>query len=502
MRALIFAPGECPGMDAMTVRYPVPMIPLIDRPFIQHLVRFLVDQGVDECDFVLSHMPEQIERFLGDGEDWSCRFCFHLARDPLRPYSVLKRLDLSGDVGPMLLGHADQLPPVRFGTEMLHDGTVAYCHCGKDGDSKASDLEWTGWAWVSSPLIEEIRPDMDAGELSSFIVDRARNKGAVIETGAPLSMRSYKQMLETHRRVLEKRVSDFRISCGEVKDGVWLSPNVCVHPTARIVPPVYVGEDCRIGTGAKIGPNAAIGSGCVIRGKCNVENAVILPNSYIGEALELDGVIVEENNLINAHLGTHLHITDDFIIGSLAQKRLSKQGFRAISRVAAVAVLVFLWPVLLLTALVLRCVREGPVLHRKEVVRLPMSPDEARWSTFKLWSFRAGPHRAGRNHGISDFFLCFLPALIHVARGDMDLVGVPPRTPGEVRELPSDWKALYIRSRVGIVTELDVHYGAAANSDEQYVADGYYAVNQSLRHDLKLLFWYTTRILRRQATAQ
>lgn len=478
------------------------MIPLVDRPFIQHLVEFIIAQGVTECDFVLSHMPEQIEHLLGDGANWACTFRFHLARDPWQPYSVLRRLDFSEESDPLLLGHADQLPPVYFGEERMHEGPVAYCQCDQGSGNGKEALQWTGWAWVSGHFIELIRPDMKENDLAEFVIQNARGRGVVIETGTPLSMRSYQEMLNAHRRVLGKQFLGFQLSGKETKDGVWLSPNVRVHPTARIVPPVYVGEDCRIGSGAKIGPNTTIGKGCVIRGKCLVENTVIFPNSYIGEALELDGVIVEENNLINARLGTHLHIADDFIIGALSHRRLSKQGFRFFSRIAAMVALLFIWPVLIALALALKCGRNGPVCWRKEVVRLPMGPDESQWRTFKLWSFRPEPLTPGRNHGLNDFFLCFLPGLINIACGDMDFIGVPPRSREEVRELPSDWKALYIRSRVGIVTELDVHYGASANPDEQYVADGYYAVNGSLRHDLKLLFWYGTRILRKPARSE
>ena len=72
MRAIVIATGEAPDMTGLSERYPAPMLPLVDRPFIQHVVEILVDQGVTVFDFVLSHQPEKIEEVLGDGTRWGC----------------------------------------------------------------------------------------------------------------------------------------------------------------------------------------------------------------------------------------------------------------------------------------------------------------------------------------------------------------------------------------------------------------------------------------------
>src|SRR5262249_59015293 len=113
----IIATGHAPGTAALAERYPAPALPLVDRPFIQHLVEHVAGQGVKQFDFVLSHLPEQIEQHLGDGTRWGCRFTFHLARDAARPYGLLRALDLGpADGEPLLLGHADRLPVLALQT--------------------------------------------------------------------------------------------------------------------------------------------------------------------------------------------------------------------------------------------------------------------------------------------------------------------------------------------------------------------------------------------------
>ena len=107
MKAVIIATGLNSEMSALNERSPIPLLPVGDRPFIQHIVEALVERGITEFDFVLHHLPEKLEHLLGDGARWGCRFQFHLARNAARPYGMLKTLRADE---PILLAHADRLP--------------------------------------------------------------------------------------------------------------------------------------------------------------------------------------------------------------------------------------------------------------------------------------------------------------------------------------------------------------------------------------------------------
>ena len=65
MIALMIAPGLNPGLETLNKHYPTPLLPLVDRPFIQHAVEYLIGQGVTRFEFILSHLPEKIEAFAG-----------------------------------------------------------------------------------------------------------------------------------------------------------------------------------------------------------------------------------------------------------------------------------------------------------------------------------------------------------------------------------------------------------------------------------------------------
>src|SRR5262249_48936019 len=149
---------------------------------------------------------------------------------------------------------------------------------------------------------------------------------------------------------------------------------------------------------------------------------------------------------------------------------------------------------LLLTAAILKVGRTGQVLHTREVVRLPAGPDEVSWRRYHLWSFLPPPGTdvpqpapAGPGRRWSDLWLRFRPALVTVAAGQLNFVGVPPRSPEEIDALPRDWRALYLRAKAGIITEAMILYGDSPTEDERYAAEAYYTAQEGWRLDFRLL---------------
>ncbi len=510
MRAIVMATGLHPDIAALTERHPAPMLPLIDRPFIQHVVEYLVDQGVTEFDFILSHLPEQIEHLLGDGRRWGSRFRFHLARDPIRPYALL-RMILTGEQkdeedAPLLLVHADRLPHVRVEqTTPSPPTTLPVLFTWRDPSRSGPEdkkPQWTGWAWISSHLMHRLPEESDEEALEQYLREHMTDEDShTVEVPHCLSVRSFEELLAAQRTVLDKAFPELLLSGREIEPGIWLSRNVSLHPTARLIPPVYVGRNCRIGEGVQLGPYAVVGHDCALDARCVVSESVIFPGSYVGEALELDHVLVDKNRLVNVRLGAAVSIADDFILGSLSESALHSWIAGLLSRLLAASILIFTWPLLLLTALYVKLTRPGAVVQKREVVALPTTPDEAQWRTFPLWSFALPADQPERPRdwgwrGPSDLLLRALPALINIARGELRFVGVCPRTPEEIRALPHDWRELYLRTKAGLITEAFVHYGAHPDEDELYSAEAFYSVMASLRHDVSLILGALGRFLK------
>lgn len=493
MRAVIIVAGRSPALQQISPNLPTPLLPCVDRPVLQHVVEFLVDQGVDTFDFVLHESPERVEQFLGDGKRWGSRFTFHLVRDAGHPYLPLKLRHTPGSQSePILLVHADRLPMLADQTALraCAAGNLLYC-CHVQG-SAADVSAWTGWAWIDSKTASEIPAAATEGELEQYLcqIGVPRDTTTVCDL---LDFRDFESTLRAQRCMLTNSTVNSHLSAREVESAVWIARNVVIHPTAHLTPPLFIGENSRIGEGAKIGPNTVIGHDSIVDKHTKVTDSAIYPGSYCGEGLDLDHAIVDRNRLVDGHLGAVTTVTDSFILSSLqSQKR--KQWVRAfLSFFLGACLLILALPILLITAAALSMLRSGPVLYRKRVIRIPASEEPSSWQCFNVWSFR-NPGQPTPDKLWRWILLDFLPALPQVVRGDLRLIGVQPRSEQEVRSTPEDWKALYLRSHAGLITEAFVLHGASATEDEIYSSEVYYSAMTSLSHDVSLALRFVARI--------
>jgi lipopolysaccharide/colanic/teichoic acid biosynthesis glycosyltransferase len=338
--------------------------------------------------------------------------------------------------------------------------------------------------------------DMDEVGLYEHLLKLGIKK---VEVSRPLDVRTFGELLDAHGSVLAKKASGLFLSCREADPGVWLSRNVRLHPSVQFFPPVFVGENCDIGPGVKLGPYAVLGKDCMVDGHCTVANSVIFPNSYVGEGLDLAEVIVDRNRLISIRHGEAVAISDNFILGSMTERPLTQGFARALARVTALAILIVVSPILLAIILGLKLFRRGPLVYRKTVIRLPAAAEEEARKSFTIPSM--SPLKDGLGAWERDLCslrglgLRFLPALISVVRGDLALVGVPPRSREEIQQLPHDWRMLYLRSKAGLVTEASVRFAADLTDDDLYAADAFYVASAGWSYDVKLLIRYLARSL-------
>lgn len=505
MIALIIAPGVNPGLEALNKHYPTPLLPLVDRPFIQHTVEFLIREGITHFDFILSHLPEKMENLLGDGSRWGSQFKFHLAQDSLLPYETLKTIEFDTDEF-ILLVHGDRLPQIDLKNAIRASEANPSSPTFWFGpvDPKTHPPDWTGWAWIPGKYAQNLPSHLDEKGLETHLLSLSGGKEIRMDVEKQLSIQTFEGLLSSHRTLLDKDFPALSFLSREVENGIWLSRNVSLHPTTRLIPPVYINEDCRISSGTTLGPHATIGSGSVLDSGCFVENAAVFPNTYVGDGLELKDVLVDKNRLINVRHNTAVSISEHFILGGVSASNLGFRFRTAVSQAAAVALLLLLWPLILVMPPLLKTFRRGPAIFKKQAVRLPTQSDNAFWQTFNFLSFV--PHDTtlvsksdkSKHGGLRHFLLQFVPALLSIVRGNLHFVGVRPRSREEIETLDSDWQDLYLKSKAGIITEAYINYGDQPTEDEIYTSEVFYASTGGLGHDFKLFFTYVRRMFSRE----
>lgn len=499
--AVIIATSRLREMKFLDDNYPASMAPTMDRPFIQHVVEFLVNSGIRSIHVLLSHFPEAVEGLLGDGKRWGVSVRYHLSKEAARPYRLLGIIRDELGSGPVLLVHSDRLILADItGSRPVggEDGVTLFCTEEKGNKGQTVTPVWSGWAWVGSTVYGEISAEADEKDLFAYLMSLPGEKKRFVTVPEPLSVRTCKDLLETHQRLLAKERTDLLMGGREVEEGVWLSRNVRIDPGARLKAPLYIGENCSIGKGVQIGPDTVVGAGCVMGEKSVISSSIIFPGSYVGEGLEIVESIVDRNMLVNVRFGSEVAISEDFILGSLSDRKIRMTLNRMISRIAA-GVLILLFSPLFASAVFFSRWKSRNMFGVKTVVMIPALPNRALWKTFDLFSFAGNRVSSGKSAvpeapGFRGFFLNFLPGLINVVRGELRFVGVMPRTAEEIDRLPEEWKAIYLKSKPGLVTEAMIRFGRAITDDELYSAEAVYTVSAGFLYDLRLLAKYFGRI--------
>ncbi|MFC6772132.1 sugar phosphate nucleotidyltransferase, partial [Halorubrum pallidum] len=68
--AVILAAGEGQRLEPLTNRRPKPMVPVANRPLLEHVVEAVAAAGVDRIVLVVGYRQERIRNHFGDGDDW------------------------------------------------------------------------------------------------------------------------------------------------------------------------------------------------------------------------------------------------------------------------------------------------------------------------------------------------------------------------------------------------------------------------------------------------
>jgi hypothetical protein len=103
----------------------------------------------------------------------------------------------------------------------------------------------------------------------------------------------------------------------------WIGPQARVHPKATLRPPFWIGARAEIGAECVIGPDALVGAECVLDGNAQVEEAFVLPGTYLGRNTRLHLALAQGGILVDVKRGCRVDIRETFILGSVAHHRAS-----------------------------------------------------------------------------------------------------------------------------------------------------------------------------------
>ena len=321
MKAVIMAGGEGTRLRPLTSNVPKPMMPIVNRPMMEHIVTLLKSHGFDEIVVTVAFMANAIRTYFGDGSEFGVRMVYATEETPLGTAgSVRNAMDelderflvISGDVltdidlGEIVRFHEEKgalatiglVPvenPLEFGIVITDDdGSIERFLEKPTWGQVFSDTINTGIFVLEPEIFDYIEPDRPV-DFSSEVFP------ALLEDGKPLfgavsqgyweDVGTLEAYLKAHKDALDDRVH-LDIPGFRMAEGIWLGEGVEVHPEAVIEGPAVIGDNCRIEAGARLGEYSVLGTNVKVREQVQVQRTVVHDNTYLGEQTRLGGTVI------------------------------------------------------------------------------------------------------------------------------------------------------------------------------------------------------------------
>jgi mannose-1-phosphate guanylyltransferase len=326
MKAVILVGGEATRLRPLTCNIPKAMVPVLNTPFLEHVIRHLGRHQIRDIVLAIGPLARPIESYLGDGSQLGVRLSYVVEDIPLGTAGAIKNAEkyldetflvLNGDIFPDL----DITAMVDFHRERKAKATIALTSVDDPTSYGVIDtdawgrvtrfLEKPTWSEVTTNMINAgtyaLEPDILAKISPQTKVSIERETfPLLLEEGEPVyaySSSSYwldtgtpEKYLQLHRDLLSGKCKQYPLPPGKE---LLIGEKCNIHPTAQIKGGVVIGANCSIGRQVKLTGPVVIGRGCQILSGAFVEESVIWHNVHIGQHVSLTGSIVADHCYLN-----------------------------------------------------------------------------------------------------------------------------------------------------------------------------------------------------------
>lgn len=458
-RAVLFAtPLAHPDLP-LAQSQPAALLPVGHATLIERQIEELARVGVRQIDVVACDAPEVLRQRVGDGGRWGVEVCFHLVKDPHRPYSALfiRAIRQSQRV---VVGHTDCWIDARSLHLLVTQDRIAVF------DGPAGGAKWSGW--VSGPG-EQLLGCKVGWSFDEWAAHLALQTGRHLR----LNPRSALACLDAPALLQVQGLA----AAGRARLGApasWRTmPWGAAHPTARIDPaalvtgPVLVGPGCVVEGEVQLGPQAYLAEDVLVSKGSQVRNSVVFAQTLIGAGLELNHTLANGTQL--GHLGLAVKTTlpaEEGLMLSLQPSNRIGLGRKVGHAVAALVWLIAL-PIAGPLLAFRRLARGSPMSVKRQVMLAPATetqPARQYWLRLPV----AGLGRLDR-------MLCGWAQLLEIAAGRCAWFGARPRSASQWYALNPAWQKVLAQAPVGLLNASAWTDDENCRADAEAAADVYFA---------------------------
>ncbi|MFC2056179.1 sugar phosphate nucleotidyltransferase [Chloroflexota bacterium] len=324
MKAVILVGGKATRLLPLTCNIPKALMPVINTPFLEHVIRHLSRHQIKEIVLAQGHLAQPIEDYFGGGSRFGVKIIYVVEDTTLGTAGAVKNAEryldepflvLNGDIitdldiMAMIDFHRERKAKVTIALTPVDDPTSYGLIETNAGGRITRFLEKPSWDEVTTNMINAgtyvLEPEVLARippqtnfsferQLFPLLLDSGEPIYAYSASAYWIDMGTLEKYLQLHRDLLSGKSGQYAPT-----EDLVIGEQSNIHPTAKITGSVVIGANCAIGQGVKLIGPVVIGDGCSILEDSLIENSVIWRNARLGPRVNLRDSILADNCCLN-----------------------------------------------------------------------------------------------------------------------------------------------------------------------------------------------------------
>lgn len=321
MKAVVMAGGSGSRLRPLTIERPKPMVPIVNKPVLSHILDLLKRYDIDEVIITVQYLADMIQDFFGDGSSLGMKIHYSVEESPLGTAGSVKNaqefldetfLVISGDAltnfnlhklvdyhkstGTLAtLALYNLADPIDYGVINLgSDGQILRFHEKPGRGLVMSDYINTG-IYVLEPEILNFFEPNTAFDFANNLFPLLHVQGyplyGYVGEGYWCDIGNIAEYMRANADALEGRVPGLDLG-QQIRPRVWAGQDVDIAPTAHLEGPVFLGQSVQIKSGAIIRGPTVIRDYTVVDNEAHIDRSIFWRNCYIGERAQINGAVV------------------------------------------------------------------------------------------------------------------------------------------------------------------------------------------------------------------
>jgi mannose-1-phosphate guanylyltransferase len=324
MKAMVLAAGLGTRLRPLTYEITKPMVPVLDRPVMEHIVDLLDRHSFDGVIANLHYFPDTIREHFGErvsyrfeeellGTAGGVRACADFfGEDPFLVISgdALTDIDLTAfatrhlQAGGIATLAVKKVPDTREYGVVLHDrnGRITGFQEKPAPEEALSDLGNCG-IYMFDPSIFDYFPDRP-------FVDWAKDVfPALLDNDVPFHIHEVREYWNDVGSLGELRQGTFDALRGELRlemEGEEVQPGVTVvgasplREDTEVEGSIWIGRDVQIGAGVRLMGPIVLGDGAKVGDGAQLRESIVFPGTEIGARSILIGAIAGHGGILES----------------------------------------------------------------------------------------------------------------------------------------------------------------------------------------------------------